>query len=249
MTDTEQQWFAFIERLCAAGNDIAENVRLEGPENAQVLGAALLMRTLAHVRATTVLLRNGCIVEARTITRCCFENCLFVAALAREGEKFVQDMKNHELSMRKSRGELLMRDTADEPRQAGKVELREYLRRIANKIDHRPSLDPKAVSLRGDLAQSYNFYALLSADAAHPTFTSLDRHIDKLPAGDAKGFSVNPISEPEEGADTLAFLAKAAIGVLIGVNNMWGQPKKVETMGELLTDFSRLEEATAQQMK
>jgi hypothetical protein len=242
MAPIENQWFGFVERLYAVGNDIAENIRLEDPENAQVLGATLLMRTLAHIRATVILLRNGCIVEARAITRCCFENSLFVAALAREGEKFVQDMKNQELSMRKSRGELLMRDTTDQPEPAGKVELREYLRQIANEIDKRPSLDPKGVSLRGNLALSYNLYALLSADAAHPTFTSLDRHIDKLPNGDAKGFSVNPVSEPSEGADTLALLAQAVIGVLIGVNEMWAQPTEAETINELLAEFSRLDE-------
>ena len=191
-----------------AGNDIAENIRLR-VENAQVLGATLLMRTLGHSRATIILLRSGCFVEARTITRCCFENSLFVAALARDGEKFVQDMKNHELSMRKARGEALMRDTADQP---GKMELREYLRQIANEIDKRPSLAPKGVSQRGSLALSYNFYALLSADAAHPTFTSLDRHIDKLQNGDPKGFSVNPVCERSEGADTLALLAHPVLG-------------------------------------
>jgi hypothetical protein len=242
MADIENQWFGFVDRLYAVGNDIAENIRLEDPENAPVLGAALLMRTLAHIRATVILLRNDCIVEARTITRCCFENSLFVAALAREGEKFVQDMKNQELSMRKSRGELLIRDTADQPEHAGKVELREYLRQIANEIDKRPSLDPKGVSLRGSLALSYNFYARLSADAAHPTFTSLDRHIDKLLSGDSKGFSVNPVCEPDEGADTLALLAQAVIGVLIGVNEMWAQPKEAEAMNELLAEFSRLGE-------
>lgn len=242
MADIENQWFGFIERLYAVGNDIAENIRLEDPENAQVLGAPLLMRTLANIRATVILLRNGCTVEARTITRCCFENSLFVAALAREGEKFVQDMKNQELSMRKSHGELLMRDTADQPEDAGKMELREYLRQIANEIDKRPSLDPKGVSQRGNLALSYNFYARLSADAAHPTFTSLDRHIDKFPNGDAKGFSVIPVCEPDEGADTLALLAQAVIGVLIGVNEMWAQPKEAGAMNELLAEFSRLGE-------
>jgi hypothetical protein len=185
-------------------------------------------------------LRNGCIVEARTITRCCFENSLFVATLAHEGEKFVQDMKNHELSTRKSRGELLMRDTADQPGQVGKADLREYLRKTANEIDKRPSLDPKGVSLRGNLALSYNFYALLSADAAHPTFTSLDRHIDKFSDGNAKGFSVDPIAEPGEVGDTLAFLAQAVIGVLIGVNEMWGQPQEAQSMSELIAEFSRL---------
>jgi hypothetical protein len=198
------------------------------------------MRTLAHIRATVILLRNGCIVEARTVTRCCFENSLFVAALARDGEKFVQDMKNHELSMRKSRGELLMRDTANEPEHTGKLQLREYLRQIAGEIDKRPSLDPKGVSTRGSLALSYNFYALLSADAAHPTFTSLDRHIDKLPSGDAGGFSVNPTFEPRERADTLALLAQAVLGVLIGVNEMWAQPEQPTAINELVAEFTRL---------
>jgi len=242
MATIKDEWFGFIEKLYAAGNDVAEHIRLEDPENAQVLGATLLMRTLAHVRATTILLRNDCIVEARTITRCCFENSLFVAALARDGERFVQDMKNHELSTRKARGEALMRDTADQPEQAGKAELREYLRQIANEIDKRPSLDPKGVSGRGSLALSYNFYSQLSADAVHPTFTSLDRHIDKNPDGTAKGFSVNPIHEVGEMADTLALLAQSVLGVLIGVNDLWAPPKETGRISELVSEFSRLSE-------
>lgn len=240
--EIEDRWFTFVEKLYAAGNDIAETIRLDDPETSQILGATLLMRTLEHVRATVILLRNNCIVEARTIARCCFENSLFVAALAREGEKFVQDMKSHELATRKSRGELLMRDTADQPDQAAKVELREYLRRTASEIDKRPSLDPKGVSMRGGLALSYNFYSLLSADAAHPTFTSLDRHIDKLPNGDAKGFIVNPVSEPGERAETLEYLAQAAIGVLVGVNEMWAAPKEDALLSELIAEFSRVGE-------
>jgi hypothetical protein len=34
MADIENQWFGLIERLYAAGNDLAENIKLEDPENA-----------------------------------------------------------------------------------------------------------------------------------------------------------------------------------------------------------------------
>jgi hypothetical protein len=240
--DIKDLWYGFIEKLYAVGNDLAENIKLDNPENAQVLGATLLMRTLAHIRAVVILLRNGQIVEARTITRCCFENSLFVAALAREGETFVQDMKNHELFTRRSRGEILMRDTADAPDESGRVELRKYLCKIAEEIEKSPSLDPKAVAGRGSFPMSYNFYALLSADAAHPSFTALDRHIDKHPNGEAKGFSINPICEPNEEADTLGFLAQAVVGVLSGVNQMWGLPKDEKLIAELVAEFSRLGE-------
>lgn len=70
----------------------------------------------------------------------------------------------------------------------------------------------------------------------------MDRHIDKLPNGDWRGFSINPVSEPGELANTLGLLAQAVIGVLVSVNEMWAQSKEAGVINELVAEFSRLTE-------
>jgi hypothetical protein len=78
-------WTALAARLHKIGLDIfaTANVSItdKGFADEKVLALALLARTLSHLKGTLLLLREKRIVEARTITRCCYENLYWVVGL------------------------------------------------------------------------------------------------------------------------------------------------------------------------
>ncbi len=61
----------------------------EGLAQPRVFVAALLARTITNYKAVIMLLRAGLITEARTLTRSCLENVLWMRRLAAEGTDFV----------------------------------------------------------------------------------------------------------------------------------------------------------------
>jgi hypothetical protein len=54
------------------------------------------------------LAREGRVVEARVLARCCFENNFWIAELAARGDAFVREMGDDESKSRKARGEFIL---------------------------------------------------------------------------------------------------------------------------------------------
>jgi len=71
----------------------------------KVLALMLLARTVSNVKGAVLLLEARRIVEARTITRCSFENLYWTVGLAEEGEAFVHKMRDDEMTHRKALGQ------------------------------------------------------------------------------------------------------------------------------------------------
>ena len=70
---TVEEWLALTDRLYAKGVDVFDGahppVTDEGTRDPKVVALTLLARTLSHVKAVVLLLDQGLIVEARTISR------------------------------------------------------------------------------------------------------------------------------------------------------------------------------------
>jgi hypothetical protein len=139
----------------------------KGFPNEKVLALAPLARSLSNQKGTLSLLREKRIAEARTITRCRYENLYWVVGLIEEGEAFARRMANDDTSHRKHRGQLIFEagvtfDDEVEDR------LRAWLRNANTRLAGAETLNPKKVaSLGGDVGKSYIFYSQLSSDAAH----------------------------------------------------------------------------------
>jgi hypothetical protein len=70
----------------------AEVARTErGFADEKILALTLLARTVSNVKGALLLLDAKRIVQARTITRCAFENLYWIVGLAEEGEAFVRE--------------------------------------------------------------------------------------------------------------------------------------------------------------
>src|SRR6185312_12301878 len=69
----------------------------------QLLALALLRRTLGNFKGAVRLVEQGLLVEARVLTRCCFENQLVVGGLYSKGIEFAQQIKADDVAGRKAR--------------------------------------------------------------------------------------------------------------------------------------------------
>jgi hypothetical protein len=84
-----------------------------GAADPQIVAVLLLVRTLSNFRGALILLRADRIVEARTLTRCCFENLFTIAPLSEGGQSFVLEMGEDHKASRKARAEFLMQRSAE----------------------------------------------------------------------------------------------------------------------------------------
>jgi hypothetical protein len=196
----------------------------------KALAFMLMARSLSHLRGVFTLVDAGLIVEARVLVRCCLENGFWVEQLLAEGDKFVRKMAADEARSRKVRGELAMRRKEALTDEASD-RLRAQLRAINKGWPDAESLNPKAVALNGVLAEGYLLYSQLSADAAHPTVTSLARHVVK--DNGETVIDVEPTSTEQEIVMTLDWACNAMLGVAVGVNQILGNTPAGQGLREL----------------
>jgi hypothetical protein len=79
--DVGQRIFALSDSVATAANEMVSQCELRVTEHGMydpnVLAYLLLCRTLSNFAGAILLTRQRMIVEARTLTRCCFENAFF----------------------------------------------------------------------------------------------------------------------------------------------------------------------------
>ena len=79
-------WFEFTDKLIqmayAIFGEAEAPITEKGASDPKVVAMTLLARTLSHFKSVVALTREGMVVEARILTRCCFENLLWIGGLA-----------------------------------------------------------------------------------------------------------------------------------------------------------------------
>jgi hypothetical protein len=193
----EQEWLAYAERCHEAGKKVFQNANIwqtnMRSDDPKVIATLVLIRTLSNFEGLVTLARLQMVVEARILTRCCFENLFTVVRLQEEGPKVVEQMVKDRDASRKAQGERLLEYAdGDDP------ELRAYLRGLGkSKVK---SINPKNVAA-GPLERGYVYYAQLSADSGHPGLDALARYMKKV--GDVVQVNIDPVSDDNEIRDTV----------------------------------------------
>jgi hypothetical protein len=205
----------------------------------KVLAVMLASRALSNFRGVFVLIENGLVVEARILVRCCFENAFWIAGLQAKGDGFVKKMLEDEMRSRKVRGEWAL---SKKPQLSEDVEkrLREQLKIINKKWEKAKSLSPKDVALSGLLREGYGIYSQLSADASHPTVTSLNRHVGRSDKEDEALIDVVPAPKDDEIVTTWDWACNAMLGVSVGVNEILGGAPAGQRLLELADRYQAL---------
>jgi hypothetical protein len=242
--ERKAHWFAHTQRLADVALEIIGQCdRLDtrkGTRDPKVIALALLSRSLCHVKAVCRLLEIGLIVEARTVTRCIFENLFMLRGLAKQGDQFVQKMVDDAAKSRQSRGSWVLgwldEQEGESPYEDGLRATMEKLRELYPK--------PRAVNYAeitkdGTLKNAYLWYKQLSSDAAHPSLEALTRHITKEVDG-AILVSVEPVASEKDTLDTIEWACQAFMGVIVGANQVAGPVEGGEKLAALCDEFIRL---------
>ncbi|MFI4973426.1 MAG: hypothetical protein ACHP84_02680 [Caulobacterales bacterium] len=113
--------------------------------------------------------------------------------------------------------------------------LKAQLRAIKKQKPNAHGLNPKGVAHDGPLADLYMVYSQLSADAVHPTMTSLNRHTVRGDDPSERTIDVVPALQEPEVLATIDWACNAMLVVCVGVNQILGGTaagRKLETVAD-----------------
>jgi hypothetical protein len=222
----QEQWFAFADRLIALAYAIFGEAKITINEKLfvepKILCLALLCRTLGNFKGVVALTREGLVVEARTLTRSCYENLYCMAALIEQGDDFAKAMRQDQMRSFWSQGEFLLEEIDSE--HIGDAELVDKLRARVKELKSRwpkaSFLTPKQTVKDSVLKQSYLLYSKLSSDAAHPTILALRRHLVRFIENGEQvlGLDISPPQHGTELVDTVDLACNAMIGACVAAN-------------------------------
>jgi hypothetical protein len=235
-------WLKFTEKLLQIGyalfNDRQLPITGKGASDPSVLAITLLARSISNLRGVVLLVREGLVVEARTLVRCIFENLFRVGGLVTEGDAFVKEMFQDELTSRKLRGKIVL----DRPMEDKEFEdrLRSHIEQMNEKYPRTKFLTPRQASEKSPLKVAYLWYSQLSSDAAHPSMSALRRHIVGVENETLPGIDVAPKANQEELANTVDLACYAFISVLVGVNQMLPGTSANDSINEVFAEYQVL---------
>jgi hypothetical protein len=197
---SKEEWHSFADRLIALAYTIFGEAKIDITEKLfgepRILSLALLCRTIGNFKGAVALTKQGLVVEARTLTRSCYENLYFMAALVEQGDEFVKAMHQDQIRNFRSQGEFLLENIGSE--HIGDPtfvdQLRARLKEMKLRWPKASLLTPKQTVKDSVLRESYLIYSKLSGDAAHPSVLALKRHLVRFEEDGEQvlGLDVNP---------------------------------------------------------
>ncbi|WP_296708255.1 DUF5677 domain-containing protein [Rhodoblastus sp.] len=243
----KQAWLDLAQRLYEKGKAIFDHSDFlesaEGTRDPKVVALALLARTMGNFQAGVLLLETGHVVESRTMARCCYENFFWIASLAQTGEAFIKKMELDDAASRlKLANGLLDWSKAQSQKYDFAETLSSFYSSLRAKHGKGSRILPKDAANDGKISDAYIFYGELSNDAAHPSATSLSRHVSWDGDGDDVCFTLHalPLKEPFAIEDTLELACNALLCVCIATNEILGGSTDGERLATLADEFSKL---------
>lgn len=170
-----EAWYAFCDRLRSVSLDMLQHpIEIEGRplNNPAPFAAALLSRSLQHIQGMKLVARAGLLVEAASLARACVENALWMRMLLKEptfASAIISDSQHHDASFAKR----ITKSPLD-------IGLENDFEQLLSEMIERKG-EPIAISKMDsedeDAERDYLVYRLLSKNFAHPSFSSLKRHL------------------------------------------------------------------------
>ncbi|MBS1026343.1 DUF5677 domain-containing protein [Gluconobacter cerinus] len=143
-------------------------------ESPDLFAALLFCRTLTNFKGAIILLQQDLIIEAQTLQRSCFENSLWLRRLSHEGAEFAKAISDDGLFNEGSFAKLLMSAVTDEI-------TREQCNEHIDLGKGHKRVDTKGPQTFDGATEDYTEFRRLSLSAAHPSSTSLLRHLINNP--------------------------------------------------------------------
>ena len=225
-----EQWHAFADRLIALAYTIFGEAKIDITEKLfgepKILSLALLCRTVGNFKGVVAMTKGRLVVEARILTRSCYENLYCMGALIEQGDLFVKAMHHDQIRSFRTQGEFLLEGISNE--HIGDVEfvgqLRHRVKEMRARWPKASFLTPKETVKNSVLKQSYLIYSKLSGDAAHPSILALKRHLVRCVENGEQiiGIDVNPPERGAEGTATIDLACNAMLGACVAANQILG---------------------------
>ncbi len=194
----------------------------KGFRDPKCLAKALLARTVGHLEGIKLLLRAGMIAEARTLTRCCYENLFWTSALAERGDEFAGKMCTDHTTHTKKEGRRFLDWCAQQEKEFDfNGTLKSDLEKLESVKDERVVHANAAVA--GKMENAYLLYQRLSSDSAHPSMESLCRNVQ----GDVTSgftFFARGLAGKSEDYQTLGMACAALLGVAVSASRVQNGP-------------------------
>ena len=239
-------WLALGQKLLNVSDGILQQANFaeedKHPSDHKIVALTLLCRTANNFAAARLLLEHGFIVEARTIVRCCFENFFWVGGLTENGDNFVKQMALDDIASKLKSGAALLQWAKNQPEELDfEKNLESFIAETRAKNPKASGINNKSVADGASIGDAYIFYRELSRDAAHPSATSLSRHLIEDPEKVADlTIAGEPLADPDEVIETIVFGCLAFLGVCVGVNNLIGKPEAGKELAELWEEYKTL---------
>jgi Family of unknown function (DUF5677) len=239
------EWKRFAERLRRSGYDLllAANSKLvvsdKGAGDPNIIAATLLCRSLTHLKAMSLLLTEGLMVEARTIVRNSLENAFWLAAIAEadKRDEALRRMADAELFSRHQIGQFAMQLRGEHDAEENEA-LRDLMQQFKGQTGSSGPA-PKELAKLGKFRTTYLFYAEYSRDA-HPTLHSLTRYLSRtIEEGEViKCLDVLP---PARAGDefTIQHGCQAVLSAMFAANEIWSAGQAV-MLTKLANEYSAL---------
>jgi len=176
-------------------------------ESPDLFAVLLFCRTITNFNGAIILFQNGLIIEAQTLQRSCFENSLWLRRLAHEGTTFTKAISADGLFNEASFANVLSPQLVDKSlleQVAGHIDLGKGRKRV--KLSDSPTLD--------GATEDYAEFRRLSMSAAHPSSTSLLRHLVKIPDTGEYEIAVEVKADEREVVTNLFFTIAAMMHTL-----------------------------------
>ena len=210
-------WLQLAADMTAAAEALAGTASADRSSGPQIVGLALLARSIGHMRTVPLLIKAERIVEARTITRNLFENMFLAVALSEDGAGTLKKLEADHHASRSKRGKLIAENTSSfSPEKITQV------RAHLDQLEKGKMLTPKHVAESTSVSEAYLVYAQLSGDSAHPSLDALERHVVKDDAGRLVELALEPVGDPDEPQDTVEWACVALLGTLVAIRDLTG---------------------------
>jgi hypothetical protein len=220
-------WFALAEDLNRTGQGTLAGVQI-GPKEIpaqRLFGILLLIRTLSNFQGGLLMAERSMVVEARTLFRCCFENAFWIAALLKDGDRFIAEIMDDERASTRSKATWILKESArlDFSGPNAAARLRAYVEAMDKQWGKVSPQKMEEAARKGGIGDGYLYYKVLSGDAAHPSISALDRYVVRGQGETITGIKFGP--DPDGIADSLNCGCQAMLAVGIAITGMLGDAK------------------------
>ncbi len=205
----------------------------------EAVAVRLLMRSSGSFQGVILLAKRGMAVQARILVRSIIEDSFVAAALTTEPDKVIQMLKDGDEASRRFQGQFILAQGLG-PSDMDRKKLEEAIDKMD---DSTRFLNLKKVAGMSSMLPQYLNYMRLSSDAAHPSATSLQKHVAVRDDRAGWSYRLGPAAQD----DVEATLHRAVLSVLpvaVVVNQFMPNPVNKAALEALGTRFHALPTGT-----